>query len=66
MTDYETIEYAYEIFNDMYDYTSKKCYALNIAISAFGYNIDTFDAILYVMFGMETQAFIDAYENGEL
>lgn len=32
--------------------------ALNDAISAFGYNMDTIDAMLYVWFGMETECFI--------
>lgn len=34
-------------------------YAMNAAVSAFGYNQKTFDNMLYVWFGMTLEAFMD-------
>ena len=47
-------------YNIMLDYLDEyQTRAMNDAVSAFGYNQDTVDAMIYVWFGMTLDAFID-------
>lgn len=48
--------YATMVFDYLDEYQQK---AMNDAIIAFGHNQKTFDAMLYVWFGMELEAFMD-------
>lgn len=51
------VDDAYAIITDYLNEYQQ--HALNDAISAFGYNMNTLNSMLYVWFGMETEAFID-------
>ena len=59
-----SLEYTYEIAQEVL--TERDAHALNLAISGFGYNMDTMDTMLYTMLGMESECFVEQYENGEL
>lgn len=60
------LEYCYETLLDMFDSTSEERYMIDFAVSTYGYNDATMNHILYYLFGMEMDCFIDSYENGEL
>lgn len=48
-------------YNIMLDYLSEyQIHAMNDAVSAFGYNEDTVNAMIYVWYGMTLDAFIDS------
>lgn len=47
-------------YNIMLDYLNEyQTRAMNDAVSAFGYNEDTVNSMLYVWFGMQLSAFVD-------
>ena len=47
-------------YNIMLDYLSEyQIRAMNDAVSAFGYNEDTVNSMIYVWYGMTLDAFID-------
>lgn len=57
MTWSEFDNYATMVFDYLDEYQRK---ALNDAVSAFGYNEDTFNRMIYVWYGMELESFIDS------
>lgn len=51
-------------YNIMLDYLDEyQTRAMNDAVSAFGYNEDTVNSMLYVWFGMQLSAFVDEMLN---
>lgn len=57
MTWNEFDNYASMVFDYLDEYQQK---SLNDAVSAFGYNEDTFNRMIYVWYGMELESFIDS------